>query len=93
MKRFMTIGLVLAAMTCFSVTAQAGWHWGYHGHSVYYGGHGYYPHHPTVHRTYHNTNHYDYHAPQINWHGNHLHYTPGHYDFHRTGHWDTHVHH
>ncbi len=35
---------------------------------------------------YHDTSHYDYHAPSIQRHGSHLHVTPGHYDYHQTGH-------
>ena len=35
---------------------------------------------------YHNTSHYDYHAPSVQVHGNHLHATSGHYDHHSTGH-------
>ena len=42
-----------------------------------YGHHGYY----------HDTSHFDYHAPQIYRHGNHYDFVPGHYDFHRTGHY------
>tara|TARA_R110002111_G_scaffold46008_3_gene83009 strand:- start:73 stop:507 length:435 start_codon:yes stop_codon:yes gene_type:complete len=38
--------------------------------------------------TYHNTSHYDYHAPQLVPHGNHYDYQPGHWDRHNTGHWD-----
>lgn len=48
---------------------------------------------PRVYRSYsvrpwyHDTSHYDYHAPQLVPHGNHFDYVPGHYDLHRTGHW------
>ena len=35
---------------------------------------------------YHDTSHYDYHAPSIQRHRNHYHVTPGHYDYHQTGH-------
>ena len=35
---------------------------------------------------YHNTSHYDYHAPSLQRHGNHFDVVPGHYDYHRTGH-------
>jgi hypothetical protein len=47
---------------------------------------------PTVapHYDWHDTSHYDYHAPELIRHGNHYHYQPGHYDLHRTGHWDLH---
>jgi hypothetical protein len=38
------------------------------------------------HSYYHDTSHYDYHAPSLQWHGNHFDAVPGHYDFHQTGH-------
>jgi hypothetical protein len=41
---------------------------------------------PAPFPTYHSTNHYDYHAPSVQWHGNHSHFTPSHYDYHRIGH-------
>ncbi len=50
--------------------------WGGHGH----GGHG-------GHGRWHDTTHYDYHAPSLRWHGDHVDFVPGHYDLHRTGHW------
>ncbi len=54
------------------------------GYPSYGGGH--------VHRTWHDTSHYDYHPPTAYRHRNHYHVVPGHYDLHRTGHWDTHYH-
>ncbi len=35
---------------------------------------------------FHNTSHYDYHAPSIQRHGNHFDVVPGHNDYHRSGH-------
>jgi len=35
---------------------------------------------------YHDTTHFDYHAPSFQRHGNHIDFVPGHYDLHRTGH-------
>ena len=55
------------------------------GYDTHYRG-GYY----RPHYHWHDTSHYDWHAPSIQRHGNHYHYTPGHYDFHRDGHWDRH---
>ena len=46
----------------------------------------------SVHRTWHDTSHLDYHAPSLVPHRGHLDYVPGHYHLHRTGHWDTHRH-
>ena len=70
---------------------------GYGGHSGYgsgysrfnsgysgYGGHG--------HRTWHDTSHYDYHAPSLVPHRGHYDYVPGHYHRHQTGHWDHYSH-
>ena len=62
---------------------------GYGGHSGYggypaYGGH--------VHQTWHDTSHYDYHAPSLVPHRGHSDYVPGHYDLYQTGHWDRHGH-
>ncbi len=37
---------------------------------------------------YHNTSHYDYHAPSLQRHRGHYDYVPGHYDYHQTGHYD-----
>ena len=36
--------------------------------------------------SYHNTSHYDYHAPSAYVHRNHIDVSPGHYDYHRSGH-------
>jgi len=36
---------------------------------------------------YHDTSHFDYHAPTIYRHYNHYHVVPGHYDYHQSGHW------
>ncbi len=36
---------------------------------------------------YHDTSHYDYHAPSLQRHGNHFDVVPGHYDYHQTGHY------
>ena len=36
---------------------------------------------------YHNTSHYDYHAPSLQQHRNHYDVVPGHYDYHQTGHY------
>lgn len=36
---------------------------------------------------YHDTSHYDYHAPSIQRHRGHYDVVPGHYDYHQTGHW------
>lgn len=47
------------------------------------GGHG-------GHGAWHNTSHYDWHAPSLRRHGNHFDLVPGHYDYHRTGHYDRH---
>lgn len=56
---------------------------GYGGYPVYGG---------RVHRTWHDTSHYDYHPPSVVPHRGHFDYVPGHYHLHRTGHWDTHHH-
>lgn len=36
----------------------------------------------------HDTTHYDYHAPSLPYHRGHYDYIPGHYHLHRGGHWD-----
>lgn len=36
---------------------------------------------------YHNTTHYDHHAPSVYQHRGHFDVQPGHYDTHRSGHW------
>lgn len=62
------------------------------GHGAYGPGYGYGAGYPGGHRHghWHDTSHYDYHAPGFVPHGNHVDYVPGHYDFHREGHWDHH---
>ncbi|MDZ4687336.1 MAG: hypothetical protein SH850_19870 [Planctomycetaceae bacterium] len=94
-----TVGAVLFA---FGGTADAGHkhhghshghsHHNHHGHGVQFrfGGSPIYAspiapvYRPPV---YHDTTHYDYHAPEVYRHRNHYHVTPGHYDLHRSGHW------
>jgi hypothetical protein len=54
---------------------------GYGGYENYYrGGYG--------RSVWHDTDHYDYHPPEVVRHRNHYHVIPGHYDYHDTGHWD-----
>ena len=102
MKRFLMLAAVVAALATMGASADAGWrgrgwnsHSGSHGrfisrrHSFGHLRHYY----PRVHRTWHDTSHFDYHPGEYVRHGNHFHYQPGHYDLHRTGHWDTHIHH
>lgn len=62
---------------------------GGYGQSVGYGGYGGggYGHGRAV---WHDTSHYDWHAPSLQRHRNHYDYVPGHYDLHRDGHWDHH---
>ncbi|MCA9077735.1 MAG: hypothetical protein KDA93_22100 [Planctomycetaceae bacterium] len=98
MKRFLSLGIVLAALTTLGASAQAGHGFGWsggHAHSNH-GFHGTYVpqvyNYPTYHQTWHNTSHYDYHPGGFQRHGNHAHYVPGHVDLHRTGHFDGHLH-
>lgn len=99
MKRVaMVIGMLAAMGLASAGAANAGDCYGgygggygaYHGGSFggygggYAGGHGGYARAPV----FHDTTHYDYHRPSIQFHRGHVHVTPGHYDVHRTGHWD-----
>jgi len=56
-------------------------HGGHRGHRRHFGQ----PYYPGG--WYHDTGHYDYHPPSVQWHGDHFDYVPGHYDYHNTGHW------
>jgi hypothetical protein len=101
MKRFLMLAAVIAALATIGTSAEAGWRsYGWNSHYGSHGGYGWrrnfgHRNHysPRVHRTWHDTSHYDYHPGQFVRHGNHFHSQPGHYDLHRTGHWDTHLHH
>ena len=81
MKRLLVAAsAVLALSMAFSSQASAQ----HYGCSSGYGGHG--------HRTWHDTSHYDYHAPSLVPHRGHYDYVPGHYHRHQTGHWDHYSH-
>ncbi len=67
----------------------SGFNSGYGGHSGHVGYPVYGGYHPHI---WHDTSHYDYHAPSLVPHGNHYDYVPGHYHQHQTGHWDHYPH-
>lgn len=66
--------------------------YGAHGYGAYGYGHRVpriqsYGHYGGHHGYYHDTTHFDYHAPEVYRHGNHYDIQPGHYDLHRSGHY------